>query len=60
MSDLTDSYVFGQNLIAGEYGKWFLGGEPFAWNEAIARRFPQLERIITKKGQLFIHQLKYN
>jgi len=39
-----------ENLINQEYGKWFLGGEPFLWNTAIERRMPQLERIITKKS----------
>ena len=29
------------------------------WNSAIERRMPQLERIISKKGQYYIHQLKY-
>ena len=48
-----------QNAIEQEYGKWFLGGEPFLWNTAIERRMPQLERIITKKNQYYIHQLKY-
>ena len=48
-----------QNLIQSEYGKWFLGGEPYVWNTAIERRYPQLERIITKKNDFFMHQLKY-
>ena len=46
-------------MIKEEYGKWFLGGEPFLWNTAIERRMPQLERIITKKSQYYIHQLTY-
>lgn len=48
-----------ENAIDEVYGKWFLGGEPFLWNMAIERRMPQLQRIITKKGAYFIHELKY-
>ena len=29
------------------------------WNSAIERGLPKLERIIRKKDQYFIHQLKY-
>jgi len=29
------------------------------WNSARERRLPQLERIISKNNQLFVHQLKY-
>ena len=48
-----------ETLIESEHGKWFLGGEPFVWNLAIERRLPQLERIITKKNQFYMHQLKF-
>ena len=48
-----------QEVIEEEDGKWFLGGEEFMWNSAIERGLPKLERIITKKGQYFMHQLKY-
>lgn len=44
-----------ENYIASEHGKWFLGGEPLMWNAAIERRMPQLERMITRKGQFFVH-----
>ena len=58
MRNLTyRNYV--QNAIELEYGKWFLGGEPFVWNSAIEKRLPQLERIITKKNQYYMHQLKF-
>ena len=53
------TFLFCQALIEREHGKWFLGGEPFMWNSAIEKRMPQLERLITKKGQFFIHQLKF-
>ena len=46
-------------LIDSEYGKWVFGGEPFVWNTAIERRYPQLERIITKKNAFYMHQLKF-
>jgi len=29
-----------EDAINREYGKWFLGGEPFLWNTAIERRMP--------------------
>jgi len=29
-----------ETAIDAEYGKWFLGGEPFLWNTAIERRMP--------------------
>ena len=48
-----------QTLIESEYGKWFFGGEPQMWNMAIEKRLPQMERLITKKNEYFMHQLKY-
>ena len=29
------------------------------WNLAIEKRLPQMERMITKKNEYFMHQLKY-
>lgn len=48
-----------KDLIESEDGKWFFGGEPGLWNAAIERGFPQMERLIMKQGQCFVHQLKY-
>lgn len=44
--------------IETEDGQWFLGAEEFLWNTAIERHYPQLMRIIKKKGVYFAHQLK--
>ena len=52
----------GQQLldeIKAEDGQWFLGGENYMWNSAIERGYPQLERLIMKKDQYFVHKLKY-
>ena len=56
---LTLNDVFWQTLIESEYGKWFFGGEAQMWNMAIEKRLPQMERLITKKSEYFMHQLKY-
>ena len=52
----------GQELldeIKAEDGQWFLGGENYMWNSAIERGYPQLERLIMKKDQYFVHKLSY-
>ena len=46
-------------LIKSEDGEWFLGGEEFLWNTAIERGLPKLERMLNKKGEFYVHQLKY-
>ncbi len=35
-------------MIEEEDGKWFLSGEEYLWNQAIARGLPRLERMIKK------------
>ena len=39
-TELTDFVSAIQDVIAGEFGKWFLGGEATMWNLAIERRMP--------------------
>lgn len=40
--------------------EWFLGGETYLWNAAIARHLPNLERLVAKKeGGYVVHRLKH-
>lgn len=57
--ELPDSHNDLKAEIEAEDGSWFLGAEEFLWNTAIERHYPQLMRIIKKKGIYYTHQLKF-
>ena len=52
-------FLFFQKEIREIESEWFLAGEEHLWNMGIEKNLPNLERIISKKGQYFAHRLRF-